>query len=234
MKQASTGRSLRVLIVDDHAILREGLRRILEATKEAMTISEASSGFQALELLRQDPSDLAIVDLSMPGMNGLDLIRRLKSDYPTMAVLVLSMHAEEEYALRAFKAGANGYVTKDSATTALVTAVRKVAAGGAYVTPSLAERVVQSLNGAVDVPRHAHLSDREVEVLRRIVAGQRLTEIAEHLHLSVKTISTHKTRIQEKLQLPSTAALIRYGMEHGLQFQDNGAAPLPGAATDSD
>jgi DNA-binding NarL/FixJ family response regulator len=129
-------------------------------------------------------------------------------------VLVLSMHAEEQYALRSFKAGANGYVTKDSAAAELVVAVRKVLDGGAYVTASLAERVVQQLNGATQAPRHAQLSDRELEVLRRIVAGQRLTDIAEDLHLSIKTVSTHKSRIQEKLQLPSMAALIRYGLEH--------------------
>ena len=125
------------------------------------------------------------------------------------------MHAEEQYALRAFRAGANGYVTKDTASAELLAAVRKVAAGGAYVTASLAERVVQQLNGAASAPRHAQLSDRELEVLQRIVAGQRPTEIAAALHLSVKTVSTHKRRIQDKLQLPNTAALIRYGLEHG-------------------
>ena len=149
-------------------------------------------------------------------MNGLELIQRIKSEFPSVRVLVLSMHAEEQYALRAFKAGANGYVTKDSASTELVAAVRKVAAGGAYVTASLAERVVQQLNGVAESPRHAQLSDRELEVLQRIVAGQRLTDIAAALHLSVKTVSTHKSRIQDKLQLPSTAALIRYGLEHKL------------------
>jgi DNA-binding NarL/FixJ family response regulator len=149
-------------------------------------------------------------------MSGLELIRRIKAEWPSVAVLVLSMHAEEQYALRAFKGGANGYVTKDSAATELIAAVRKVAAGGAYVTASLAERVVQQLNGVVRVPRHAELSDRELDVLQRIVAGQRLTDIAEALHLSVKTVSTHKSRIQDKLHLPSMAALIRYGLEHQL------------------
>jgi DNA-binding NarL/FixJ family response regulator len=215
--------ALPLLLVDDHTIVREGLRRILEATGEGFLIVEASSGFQALECLRQQPFRLAIVDLSMPGMSGLDLIHRIKSEYPRVAVLVLSMHAEEQYALRAFKAGANGYVTKDSAAEELVRAVRKVLAGGAYVTASLAERVVQQLSGAAEAPRHAQLSNRELEVLRRIVAGQRLTDIAEALHLSVKTISTHKTHIQEKLQLPSMAALIRYGLEHGLH--DEGGQP---------
>ena len=212
---------LHILIVDDHVIVREGLQRILEATGEDWAVAEASGGFQALEVMRRQPIDLAIVDLSMPGMSGLELIKRIRSEFPRVGVLVLSMHAEEQYALRAFKAGANGYVTKDGASAELVNAVRKVATGGAYVTASLAERVVLQLNGAATAPHHTQLSDRELEVLRRIVAGERLTDIAEALHLSVKTVSTHKSRIQEKLQLPTMAALIRYGMEHGLAQRDD-------------
>ena len=210
----------RVLLVDDHTIVREGLKRILEATHEGWDITEEGSGFQALERLRRHACDLVIVDLSMPGMSGLELIRRMHAEWPQLPVLVLSMHAEEEYALRAFKAGANGYLTKDSAADELVVAARKVARGGTYVTTSLAERVVQQLSGSVEVPRHARLSERELEVLRRIVAGQRAGEIAEALHLSVKTISTHKARIMEKLQAPSTAALVRYAMQHGLLPDD--------------
>jgi DNA-binding NarL/FixJ family response regulator len=168
----------RLLLVDDHTIVREGLKRILEGSGDGWIIAEAGSGFQALEVLRQNAFALAIVDLSMPGLNGLDLIRRIKADFPKVAVLVLSMHAEEQYAIRSFKAGANGYVTKDSAAAELVTAVRKVAGGGAYVTSSLAERVVQQLSGAAQVPSHAQLSNRELEVLQGIVAGKRLTEIA--------------------------------------------------------
>jgi len=209
--------ALQILIVDDHAIVREGLVRILEGTGRGWCVAEAASGFQALEWLRRHQAELAIVDLSMPGMSGLDLIARLRAEFPRLRVLVLSMHAEEQYALRAFQAGAHGYVTKDRAPAELVDAVAKVAGGGAYVTTSLAERVVQSLNGAQAVPRHAQLSNRELDVLRRIVAGQRLSDIANELHLSIKTISTHKRRIQDKLQLPSMAALIRYGIEHGLQ-----------------
>jgi DNA-binding NarL/FixJ family response regulator len=207
---------LRILIADDHAIVREGMKRILDATGEGWSIAEASTGFQALEVLRRQPIDLAIVDLSMPGMSGLELIRRIKDEFARVGVLVLSMHAEEQYALRAFKNGANGYVTKDSAATELVAAVRKVAGGGAYVTASLAERVVLQLNRGGAPEAHAGLSDRELDVLRRIVAGQRLKDIADDLHLSIKTVSTHKSRIQDKLRLPSTAALIRYGMEQGL------------------
>jgi two-component system, NarL family, invasion response regulator UvrY len=214
--------ALRILIVDDHAIVREGLVRILEGTGRGWQVAEATSGFQALEWLRRHAAALAIVDLSMPGMSGLDLIARLRKEFPRLRVLVLSMHAEEQYALRAFQAGAHGYVTKDRAPAELVDAVAKVACGGAYVTASLAERVVQQLNGATATPRHAQLSNRELEVLRRIVAGQRLCDIADELHLSIKTISTHKRRIQDKLQLPSMAALIRYGMEHDLQHDFTG------------
>jgi len=217
--------TLRLLMVDDHAIVREGLKRVLDPTIHHWEVIEASSGLQALDILRQQRVNLVIADLSMPGMTGLELIVRIRALYPAVAILVLSMHAEEQYALRAFKAGANGYVTKDSAADELVTAVRKVAAGGAFVSASLAERVVQQLNGSVQVPRHAQLSDRELEVLQRIVAGQRLTDIALALHLSIKTVSTHKAHIQEKLQLPSMAALIRYGLENRLDRSHARLAP---------
>ncbi|MDO9313558.1 MAG: response regulator transcription factor [Burkholderiaceae bacterium] len=226
----------KMLLVDDHTIVREGLKRVLEPIAGDWEVTEVGSGFQALEIMRHQDFSLAIVDLSMPGMTGLELIKRIKAEHPSVAVLVLSMHAEEQYAIRAFKAGACGYVTKDSAATELVAAVRKAASGGAYVSASLAERVVQQLNGAVGAPRHAELSNRELEVLQRIVAGQRLTDIADELHLSVKTVSTHKTRIQEKLQLPSMAALIRYGLEHQIGTPDSnfGRAadldPMPGTA----
>jgi DNA-binding NarL/FixJ family response regulator len=215
--------ALRILIVDDHAIVREGLVRILEGTGRGWQVNEASSGFQALEWLRRNEAQMAIVDLSMPGMSGLDLIARLRAEFPRLRVLVLSMHAEEQYALRAFQAGAHGYVTKDRAPDELVNAVAKVASGGAYVTASLAEQLVQHLNAATAPPRHTQLTDRELDVLNRLVAGQRLSDIAQALHLSIKTVSTHKRRIQDKLNLPSMAALIRYGMEHGLQD----AAPPP-------
>ncbi len=220
MKNDSSQSRFGLLLVDDHTIVREGLKRILEPIAHEWSITEAGSGYQALEFLRAKPFDLAIVDLSMPGMSGLDLIRRVKAEHPAMAVLVLSMHGEEQYALRSFKAGANGYVTKDTASTELVAAVRKVAAGGTYVSAVLAERVVQQLSGKSPERRLSELSDRELDVLRRIVLGQRLTDIAEALHLSIKTVSTHKTRIQDKLQLPNMAALIRYGLEHQLDRAD--------------
>lgn len=209
----------RLLIVDDHAMVREGLRHVLESGGTGWEVSEACSGQQALELLRREPFTLAIVDLSMPGMSGLDLLRRLRDEHPQLPVLVLSMHAEKQYALRAYRAGAQGYLTKDSAASVLIGAVRKLVHGGAYVSARMAEDIVMQLVGSAAAPSHALLSDRELQVLSRIVGGQRLTDIAEELHLSVKTVSTHKSRILEKLQLPTTAALIRYGMENDIVFE---------------
>ncbi len=200
-----TNPTLRLLLVDDHTIVREGLKRVLDSAGGGWVLTEAVTGFHALEILRAQDIDLALVDLSMPGMNGLELLRRINTEFPDVRVLVLSMHAEEHYALRAFKAGANGYVTKDIAATELVRAVRRVAAGGCYITESLAEQVVRQLNGPGDAPLHTRLTDRELDVLQRIAAGQRLTEIGDELHLSVKTVSSHKTRIQEKLHVTSSA-----------------------------
>lgn len=216
------GPVIRLLLVDDHAVVRQGLRRVLDPLGDGWELTEAVTGFEALDLLRDGGFDLALIDLSMPGMPGLELVRRIKAGFPGVRMLVLSMHAEEQYALRAFKSGANGYITKDAAAAELVGAVRRVAAGGAYVTASLAEQVVQQLNGTTEAPRHMLLSDREIEVLRRLATGQRLTEIGEALHLSVKTVSTHKTHIQDKLQVSSTAELIRYALENRI---DDPACP---------
>ena len=208
---------MNLLLIDDHQIVREGLKRLLCNGTTAWTITEAGSGHEALEQLRQRTFKLAIVDLSMPGMNGLDLIKRMKSEYPATRVLVLSMHSEDQYAIRAFKIGADGYLVKDTASSELQLAATKVAAGGMYVSPSMAERVVLQLSSNhTHSGGHETLSNRELEVLQRIVAGQRLTEIANDLHLSVKTVSTHKANLQQKLQLPTMAALIRYGIDNNL------------------
>ncbi|WP_439112513.1 response regulator [Hydrogenophaga sp.] len=219
--------ALRLLLVDDHTVVREGLKRLLDPQARQWSITEAGTGFQALECLRRQSFDLAIVDLSMPGMSGMDLIARIKAEFSAVAVLVLTMHGEEQYAMRAFQAGAKGYVTKDSASTELVAAVRKVAMGGVFVSAHLAERVVQQLNDQRTAPRINVLSNRELEILQRIVAGQRPVDIAESLHLSIKTVSTHKRRILEKLQLDSTAALIRFGLEHNLGKNDLGMTTHP-------
>jgi DNA-binding NarL/FixJ family response regulator len=221
--------ALHILIVDDHAIVREGLKHILESPAAAWTVAEAENGLRALELLRNGNFDLAVVDLSMPGMSGLELLRRIRQEFARLPVLILSTHSEEQYAMRAFRAGAKGYVTKDLAAHELDLAVRKVADGGTYVSPSLAERMVLQLNGSFEAPRHDQLSDRELDVTRRLVAGQRPTDIANELHLSIKTVSTHKSRILERLQLPNLAALIRYGMEHGLGNETDGGDGLSAA-----
>ncbi|MEY4413651.1 MAG: hypothetical protein RIQ53_944 [Pseudomonadota bacterium] len=207
---------LRILIVDDHEIMREGLACILGDAEPRWHTMATGNGHQALEALARQDFDLAIIDLAMPGMDGLDLIRRIRTEHPKVLVLVLSMHAQEQYALRAFRAGAKGYVTKDGAGRELVQAVRRLVSGGAYVTPDLAESVILHLHEPTRACRHERLSDREMAVLRRLVAGERLTDIGEALHLSVKTVSTHKGRILEKLELPHLAALVRYGLEHRL------------------
>jgi DNA-binding NarL/FixJ family response regulator len=188
--------ALRLLLVDDHTIVREGLKRVLDPPGSGWALTEAVTGFEALEILRAD-----------------------------VRVLVLSMHAEEQYALRAFKAGADGYVTKDIAATELVRAVRRVASGGCYVTESLAEQVVRQLNGPGDAPLHTRLTDRELDVLQRIAAGHRLTEIGDELHLSVKTVSSHKTRIQEKLHVSNSAELVRYAFENRIADPLGSTAP---------
>jgi len=216
MNEPSMKTLLSLLLVDDHTVVREGLKRLIDPQANQWSITEAGTGFQAIEYLRRQPFDLAIVDLSMPGMSGLDLTRRIKSEFPSVAVLVLTMHSEEQYAIRALQAGANGYVTKDSAATELVAAVRKVVSGGVFLSAQLAERVVLQLNGQSQVPDLQMLTNRELDILQRIVSGQRPVDIADALHLSIKTVSTHKKRIQEKLRLDSTAALIRFGLEHRL------------------
>lgn len=207
---------LRLLLVDDHTVVREGLKRLMEPLADHWAITEAGTGYQALECLRREPIDLAIVDLSMPGMSGLDLTRRIKSEFPGVAVLVLTMHREEQYAIRALQAGASGYVTKDTAGTELVAAVRKVASGGVFLSGQLAERVVWQLYGQLPATGLQSLSNRELDILQRIVNGQRPVDIANALNLSIKTVSTHKRHIQEKLRLDSTAALVRFGLEQHL------------------
>ena len=203
---------IRVLIADDHSIVRDGLKRILAATMDLQVAGEAASGDEALALVRANDYDLVMLDMSMPGLSGIDLIKRLKLEKPKLRILVLSMHGESQYAARALKAGAQGYLNKDSASEALLGALRKIAAGGVHIGDAAAA----SLLRAGDKAPHEALSDREFEVLRLLVEGLGPTEIGERLHLSVKTVSTHKTRVLEKLGLKSTADLVRYAMEHRL------------------
>jgi two-component system invasion response regulator UvrY len=203
---------IRVLLVDDHSIVRDGLKRILAATADLAVAGEAASGEAALALVKANDYDLAMLDMSMPGLSGIDLIKRLKLEKPKLRILVLSMHGEQQYAARALKAGAAGYLNKDSASELLLGALRKVAAGGVHIGEVAAAALLQS----GDKPPHESLSDREFEVLRLLVDGLGPTEIGERLHLSVKTVSTHKTRILEKLNVTSTAELVRYALEHRL------------------
>jgi DNA-binding NarL/FixJ family response regulator len=202
---------IRVLIADDHKIVRDGLKGILAATADIEVAAEAAGGDEALALVRANDYDVALIDMSMPGLSGIDLVKRLRAEKPKLRLLVLSMHGEHQYAARALKAGAAGYLTKDSASEQLLGAIRKVAAGGVHISEAAAASLVSQQKAP-----HEALSDREFEVMRLLVEGLGPTEIGERLHLSVKTVSTHKTRILEKLNLGSTAELVRYAMENKL------------------
>jgi len=206
---------IRVLLADDHKLVRDGLKGILGAASGIEVAGEAASGDEALALVRAQAFDVALLDLSMPGLSGIDLIKRLRLERPALRILVLSMHGEQQYATRALKAGAAGYLTKDTAAEQLVSALRKVAAGGMAISEATAASLLASARGS-DLPLHSLLSDREFEVFRLLAAGRTPTEIAERLHLSVKTVSTHKARLQQKLNVASTAELVRYALEHDL------------------
>jgi two-component system invasion response regulator UvrY len=202
---------IRILIADDHKIVRDGLKRILAAHGDMDVTAEAASGDETLSLVKANDYDIVMMDMSMPGLSGMDLIKRLKLEKPKLRILVLSMHGEQQYAARALRAGASGYLNKDSAAEMLVGAIRKIAAGGVHVGDAAAASLMAS-----EKAPHEALSDREFEVLRLLVEGLGPTEIGEKLHLSVKTVSTHKTRILEKLNLGSTAELVRFALEHKL------------------
>jgi DNA-binding NarL/FixJ family response regulator len=207
---------IRVLLADDHAIVRNGLKEILESTGDIVIAAEATNGHEALARVRETEIDVAVVDLSMPGRSGVELIKLLKVERPKLRLLVLSMHSEEQYAVRAVRAGAAGYLTKESAADELVAAIRRIAGGGAYISPETAERLVLASNTGSDGPPHTQLSNREYEVFRALVEGKSVTDIAAGLNLSVKTISTHKSRILEKMGLANQADLVRYAVRHNL------------------
>ena len=207
---------MRVLIVDDHAILRRGLRALLSDAFRETAFGEASNAEQALEQLGKKVWDVALLDITLPGKSGLDLLKELKAARPKLPVLVLSVHPEDQFAVRVLKAGAEGYLTKESAPEELMKAIRKVMAGERYVSPTLAEKLAVGVRKDSTRTPHETLSDREYEVMCRIASGRTVTEIAAELSLSVKTISTYRARILEKLGVKNSAEITRYAMRNGL------------------
>ena len=207
---------IRVLIADDHAIVREGLKQILSEIPDMMVVDEAFDGEEALRKTQTDTWDVLVLDLAMPGRSGLDILEQLKGTHPWRPVLVLSMHAEEMYAVRVLKAGASGYLIKESTPYELVKAIRKVLSGGKYVSASLAETLALRLDETGDRPLHEALSDREFQVLCMMASGKTVTEVAGELSLSVKTVSTYRARMLEKLNLRNSAEAIRYAVDHRL------------------
>ncbi|MCU1335271.1 MAG: response regulator with a DNA-binding domain [Bryobacterales bacterium] len=205
-----------VLIADDHAILRGGLKEILVRGIEGAVCGEAKDAQQVLAQVQSQNWDLVILDVSMPGRSGLDLLRDLRVARPKLPVLILSMHPEDQYGRRMLSAGASGYLEKENAPEELIKAIRKVLAGGRYVSPALAEKLAFDLNQDHGQALHETLSDREFEVLRMIASGKKVTEIAEQLHLSVTTVSTYRSRILEKMKMATTAELIRYALRNQL------------------
>ena len=206
----------RILIIDDHAVVRDGVKKIFEEQPEAVVFGEASTRFEAAQLAREQDWDLAVLDLSLGNQSGLEVLKELKQIRPRLPVLILSMHSEEQYARRAFKAGAAGYITKDSPRAELAKAVNLVAAGRRYITSDLAERLVFDLGRDSDRPPHEILSDREFEVMRLIASGKTVTEIAGLLSLSDKTISTYRARLLEKMRMNTNAELTRYAIQNKL------------------
>ncbi len=206
---------IKVLLVDDHAIARNGVRLMLGTTDDIVVTGEAANAQDALALVPAGDFDVALVDITMPGKNGLDLLRALRAAHPRLAVLMLSTYSEEIYAVRALKLGAAGYLTKDAATSVLVAAVRKAAAGGKHVSPAMLEKLA-SLIGGGGSASHEALSNRELEVFKLIAAGVALVDVGKALHLSPNTVTTYRARILEKMGLDSNAELTRYALENGI------------------
>ena len=207
---------IKVLIADDHAVVRQGLKRILQDTHGMVVAGEAVNGQEVLKKVRAEPWDVVILDISMPGHSGLDILKELEHERPKLPVLVLSMHSEDQFAMRVLRAGASGYLTKDSAPDELVKAVRKVARGGKYVSPLLAEKLAYEIGPDSNKLPHETLSDREFQVLRMIATGKAVGEIATELSLSPKTISTYRARLLQKMNLTSNAELIYYAIQNHL------------------
>ena len=208
--------TIRVVVADDHPLLRAGLVSVLNASNDLRVVAEAGNGAEVLRSIRDVPFDVLLLDVSMPGKSGLDLMRQIRKDYPRLPILIVSSHPEDQYALRAIKAGASGYVTKMSAPADLVTAVRTVSLGRKFITPALAELLADHIERPDDETPHENLSDREFQTLKMIAAGHSLTHIAEVLCISVKTVSVYRSRVLEKMRMKSNVELTRYVVEHGL------------------
>jgi two-component system, NarL family, invasion response regulator UvrY len=204
----------RVLLVDDHDVVRKGIRAILEDRFASITICEASSGDEALAALSA-PFDAVVLDLSMPGRSGIDLLAEVKHRHPRLPVLIMSLHGEEQFAVRALRAGASGYLTKSAASEQLIAAFERIVRGGRYISETLAERLAMAAGGETGAP-HDRLSDREFEVMRGIASGESVGDIADRIHLSVKTVSTYRARLLEKMGMTSNAELTRYAIQNGL------------------
>jgi DNA-binding NarL/FixJ family response regulator len=207
---------MRILIADDHAVVRRGLKEILADALPGAVFSEAGNGDEVLSHLEKTPVSLLVLDISMPGRSGMDVLRDVKHTYPRMPVIILSCQPEEQYAVRCLRAGAAAFINKESATDELAMAIKKILSGGRYVSASIAEKLIANLDESDGKPLHELLSDREFEVMKMIAAGVPLTEIGDRLHVSVKTISTYRARIIEKMQMKSNAELTRYAMTHSL------------------
>lgn len=207
---------IKVLIADDHAIVRQGLKQILAETDDMMVAGEAGTGAEVIGKIREGDWGVVLLDISMPGKSGIDTLKQIKEEKPKLPVLVLSMYPEEHYAIRLLKAGASGYLTKESAPELLVTAIRRVAGGKKYISPSLAETLAHELGGDSEKPLHGMLSDREYQIFCAIASGKTVSDIAAALSLSVKTISTYRARILEKMKMKNNAELTYYAMKHHL------------------
>jgi DNA-binding NarL/FixJ family response regulator len=211
-----SARNLNVLIADDHELIREGLKRIMEAGGMIRRVAETGSAQEAIEAVRREKWDLVILDINLGGQSGLEVLKLIKAERPELPVIMLSMYPEEQFALRVLRAGANGYLNKNQATRVLIEAIHQVAGGGPYISPKVAEQLVQATLQPNGSPPHARLSDREDQVLRLIAAGRTAGEIAEHLDLSVKTVSTYRSIVLRKLGMRNNAELMRYAQDHAL------------------
>jgi len=207
---------IKILIADDHPVVRQGLKQILSEEPDMEVLGEAQNSQEVLELVRKEDWDIVILDITMPGRGGLDVLKELKHERPKLAVLILSVHPEDQYAVRALKAHASGYMTKDSAPEELVKAIRKILGGGKYISPTLAERLAFDLESGTEKPLHETLSDREFQVMLMIASGKKVSEIAKEMLLSVKTIDTYRARILEKMRMKTNAELTHYAIKHQL------------------